>query len=137
MMSKYILFKVALVSVFFFAVSVSWASSSSENARCEVRGEESRKVFINCPVEFGPGDILKEVLSIREQKAKNEQAEISIYVFAGERTPASTQEMLRIPERNIQKIQTAFYSNYPNGETDYFCKKGGRLQKCREFLSKR
>lgn len=123
--------------VLLLTVFSSHVLASTEGARCQVRGEESRKVFINCPDDLGPGDILKEILSIREQRPKNEQSEISVYVFAGERTPASTKEMLRIPERNIQKIQTAFYSNYPNGETDYFCKKGGRLQKCREFLSKR
>lgn len=120
-----------------FLISSTGTSVLASAERCEVRGEEGRKVFVNCPVELSPGDILKEVLSIREKKTSADQTEISIYVFAGERTPASAQEMQRIPERNIQKIQTAVYSNYPNGETDYFCKKNGRMQKCREFLSKR
>ena len=112
------------------------ASEASSVARCEIRGEEGRKVFVNCPGDLSPRDVLSEVLSIREKKTTPDQTEISIYVFSGERTPASSKEMQRIPERGLQKIQSAVYSNYPNGETDYFCKKNGRMQKCRELLSK-
>lgn len=130
-----------LTAILTAALGVSAAPESSPAARCEIRGEEDRKVFVNCPNDLSPRDVLNEVLAIREQKTTPDQTEISIFVFSGAKTPVSTKEMRRISERSLQKIQSAVYSNYPNGETGYFCKKDGRMQsrmqECRELLSKR
>ncbi len=136
MQMKSILRMTTVVVLTFLGVALN-ASQETRESRCVIRGEADRKVYVYCPAELNQTDLLKEVLVIRDAKTTGEMKDIGIFVFSSENGPRSQQDVTKLTERSLQKIQTAVYMNYPNGETDYFCKRDGKMQKCKELLRTR
>ena len=102
--------------------------------KCNKLGAAAINVFVYCPSDLSEVELVKAAKSFRSQKAAQDQNGVSVFVFNDPNGPKNNAEMVKMGERRIQKIQLAAYMDYPNGESDYFCKRGGKFQKCKNLL---
>ena len=120
-----------------FAHDESHAPTEAETAaaaKCSLLGAAAINVFAFCPGDLTEIELVKAAKSFRSQKVAHDQNGVSVFVFSDPNGPKSTADVVKIGERRIQKIQVAAYIDYPNGESDYFCKRGGKFQKCKNLL---
>jgi hypothetical protein len=133
-----------LFSAFFLVCNSNLASASSEAetltvesspvSKCSVLGAAAINVFVYCPSDLTETELVRAAKSFRSQKAAQDQNGVSVFVFNDPNGPKSNAQMVKMAERRIQKIQVAAYMDYPNGESDYFCKRNGKFQNCRSLL---
>lgn len=110
-------------------------TTETESAgKCSKLGAAAINVFVYCPSDLTELELVKAAKSFRSQKAAQDQNGVSVFVFNDPNGPKSNVEMVKMGERRVQKIQLAAYMDYPNGESDYFCKRSGKFQKCKGLL---
>ena len=120
----------------FSVVRASSEAANSAASKCTILGAASINVFVYCPNELTETELVNAAKSFRTQKTAQDQNGVSVFVFNDPNGPKSTAEMTKMAERRVQKIQVAAYMDYPNGESDYFCKRNGKFQKCKGLLKK-
>ncbi|CAN5515181.1 hypothetical protein BH10BDE1_BH10BDE1_13960 [soil metagenome] len=112
----------------------STASDKSSDAKCSVLGAAAINVFVYCPSDLTETELVTAAKSFRSQKVEHDQNGVSVFIFDDPNGPKTQSQMVKTSERRIQKIQVAAYMDYPNGESDYFCKRNGKFQNCRGLL---
>lgn len=116
------------------SAETSATGDKRSNTKCNVLGAAAINVFVYCPSDLTETELVTAARSFRSQKVAHDQNGVSVFIFDDPNGPKNQSQMVKTSERRIQKIQVAAYMDYPNGESDYFCKRNGKFQNCRGLL---